>query len=80
MKPNNLLICIREDNYCIEELKLIEHPKVNEIVQIENVFEDDDGVWLSLIGYDDYIYDANCFKQISLKEINALVNKEVETF
>lgn len=35
MKSKDLLICIREDNYTIDTLELINCPKINEIVEYE---------------------------------------------
>ena len=78
MKTKDLLICIREDNYCIDTLTLVKHPQINEVVEVQGVVKDIDGVWLCLIGYDIDMFDANCFRRLTLKDINSLVNKEVE--
>ncbi len=78
MQKNDLLVCIREDEYCIEDLVFVEHPKVGEIVKVKDIVTDEDGVWLCLISYNSHIYDANCFKPISLKVINELINQKVE--
>ena len=35
VKKKDLLICTREDAYCIETLQMINCPKLNEIVEVE---------------------------------------------
>jgi len=77
MRKKDLLICTREDSYCIEDLKMISHPKLNEIVEVVKVTKDEDGTWLELLGYNEYIYDSSCFRQLSLNDINSILNKEI---
>ena len=75
MKPTDLLICIREDNYCIDTLTIIEHPKVDQIVEVKKVIKDEDGTWLVLKGYDVDMFDVNCFRKLKLEDINLLQQK-----
>lgn len=69
---NYILICVREDNYCIDDLVMINHPKIDEIVKVERVVVDEDGTWLYLMGYPVYMYDANCFRELTLEDVNKL--------
>ena len=78
VRKKDLLICIREDNYCIDTLEMIKHPQINEVVEVEDVVKDIDGVWLCLIGYSIYMFDANCFRRLNLEDIKLMNSKEVE--
>jgi hypothetical protein len=69
MKTGDLVICKREDSYLIDFLEMCICPKVNEIVEIENITVDEDGSWLSLVGYDEIVYDASCFRKLELKDV-----------
>ena len=66
MKKQDLLICIREDNYCIDTLEMIRHPQINEIVEVRRVVVDEVGVWLCLFGYHGDLFDVICFKKLTL--------------
>lgn len=79
MKAKDLLICTREDNYCIETFQMVKHPKINDVVEVEKVVKDEDGTWLSLLGYKDDMFDSNCFRRLSLKDINKLMESKLET-
>lgn len=72
VKKKDLLICTREDAYCIETLQMINCPKLNEIVEVERVIKDDDGIWLCLVNYPIDMFDSNCFRKLSLKDIDSL--------
>jgi len=69
-----LKICIREDNYTIDTLEMIPHPKVDEIVEVTKVVKDEDGVFYYLSGYDKWMYDANCFRDLNLNDIEKIKN------
>lgn len=78
MKAKDLVICIREDNYCIDTLTLVKHPKINDIVEVEKVVKDEEGIWLWIVGYDVDMFDANCFRRITLQDINNLIKEKTE--
>ena len=68
-RKNDMLVCIREDCYNIDTLVMIKSfPKIDEVVQVEKVVKDEDGVWLCLIGYNEDMYDANCFRPFTLAD------------
>lgn len=73
---NRVLVCKREDPYCIDTLEIVNHPRVGEFVEVEQEKEDEDGTWLCLVGYDS-MFDANCFREINMNDIEAL--KKVES-
>lgn len=64
-----LKICIREDSYTIDTLEMIPHPKVDEIVEVTKTVRDEDGTFYCLKHYDVYMYDANCFRELTLMDI-----------
>ena len=80
MKTGDLAICKREDSYLIDYLEMCICPKVDEIVEIENITVDEDGTWLSLVGYDEHVYDASCFRKLELKDVvkEVLINELVQ--
>jgi len=72
MKTKDLLICKREDVYYTDTLEMCKHyPKINEIVEVEQVIKDEDGIWLCLVGYDEDMFDANCFRKLNLSVSNS---------
>jgi len=79
VRKKDLLICIREDNYCIDTLEMVKYPQINEVVEVEQVIKDIDGVWLCLIGYDIDMFDSNCFRKLTLEDIKLMVSEEVES-
>ena len=80
MKKSDLLVCIREDAYCIETLEMVKCPKLNEIVEVLRVIKDEDGTWLCLKGYieEDITFDVNCFRKATLEDIKRLINVSEE--
>ena len=69
MRKNDILVCIREDNYCIETLQMVNHPKIGEFVQVEKIIKDEDGTWLCLVGYTEDMFDIACFRPIQLQDL-----------
>jgi hypothetical protein len=69
-----LKICIREDKYTIDTLEMIPHPKVDEIVEVTEVLRDEDGTFYVLLGYNTWMYDANCFRDLTLSDIEKIKN------
>jgi hypothetical protein len=69
-----LKICIREDKYTIDTLEMIPHPKVDEIVEVTKVLRDEDGTFYVLLGYNPWTYDANCFRDLTLSDIEKIKN------
>lgn len=79
MKKQDLLICIREDCYCIDTLVMINHPKINDIVEVEQIVRDQDGTWLCLKGYDVDMFDASCFRKATLSDINLYIEAKIKS-
>lgn len=69
MRKNDILICIREDNYTIDTLQIVKCPKIGEFVQVEKIVKDEDGTWLCLVDYSENMFDIACFRPIQLQDL-----------